>query len=94
MNRGNEIGYLVLTSVEKWTIVVLNRQGRDLTASAEYLCQNIPSVTPRGYKLSMRFSSEVISLSSHIQFGCLSKLAENFRAAFTTNEKSDVNRHL
>ena len=36
----------------------------------------------------------VISLSFHIQFGCLSKLAENFRAAFTTNEKSDVNRHL
>jgi len=92
MNRGNEIGYLVLTRVEKWTIVVLNRQGRDLKASAEYLCQNIPSVTPRGYKIPMRFSLEVISLSFHIQFGCLSIQAENFRAAFTTKGKSDVNK--
>lgn len=87
MNRGNEIGYLVLTRVDKWRIVVLNRQGRDLKASAEYLCQNIPSVTPRGYYLLMRFSSEVISLSFHIQFGCLSILTKNFRAAFTTKDK-------
>ena len=35
----------------------------------------------------MQFSSEFLSLSFHTQFGCLSILTENFRAAFTTKDK-------
>ena len=61
MNRGNEIWYLVLTRVEKWTIVVLNRQSRD----SEYLCQNIPSVTPRGYYLNAVFIGSQFTVISH-----------------------------